>query len=387
MNKKSTFRWQTETTLSDLDNSEFLWKRNLKQNNHRKDIQLIAKIRAISYDKYRELYFWELHWAFDSADLYDENYETWEAFYNFLDNSIDKQLEVVELKWRKDHLDKFMELYVNKQDKTEWREYLENYTEEKYKLKDELEELKEELIQMYKGNRFKAIISLFNDSEKWIQRIDRKKIAKIMDWEDRIQYLLRLESERLHEEIFAQGRSVESFQNLESTWQEKHMIYEHQIRSEWYFDKIKLKVIIIEDIEKIRDSIMSRLPKALWEEYRVDFDTVDNLEEAKQTLETNYMLSKIKDKTFIILDNNFYAHNNRSENTSVKIDAWVKLYKWVLSKPLIRDAFLNNIIIASADDNIWEKFPEGANIVAWKSTYSHGYIWEIWREIKSMLEK
>lgn len=201
-----------------------------------------------------------------------------------------------------------------------------------------------------------------------------------------IQKLLNKEALRLHKEFSSAERrwNMELFYNLQYSRQEKYSIYEKKIISEWYLDKSRLNIVIIEDLIDIRYKIIEILPEMLWDKYRISFQTIDNFEDAKTDIEITNLVWQNLEKTFYILDNNFYF-DDKTEN--IKIDAWIELYNFILSNPIIRKEFLENITILSSDENIWLKFPEWVNIIKWKSDYNTNYILQISNWIKSILEK
>lgn len=142
-----------------------------------------------------------------------------------------------------------------------------------------------------------------------------------------------------------------------------------------------LHIVIIEDIESIRENTKRIIWDELWKEFDINFSEVDNYKEA-----INEIIYRIcfpmKRKVFYILDNYFYPLPwDSCPQKDMGLELYLKLEKSYWKE------LLKQIVVVSSDNKIKEKFPEWANIISGKSEYDLSYINEIVNFIKESLNK
>lgn len=385
-----TFRWMTKSSfwrwIKEITTPLYLYNKDSE-----KDIELLWKIlnNWINADyeqktKLEKEYF---------EDLFDDNYKKWIIIFNYVDFMIEKQLKTLEIKnnfkwlsalikFRNENDLWYSNVDGNKRDEwlSIWEPIREWNIEELEKLKITLKSISNNIKKIYENwHNKKEIITLINNSEQWIKRESSENINKFFNNEENIQWKLNRNSIKLHDSIF-NTISITKRHELESTWQIKQYFYEYSLRNWIYENKEELKIIIIDDVQEVREKIISLLPKEL-DEFNVQFDEFDNLQEIKEHLTlSKHIWINIKESVFYILDNNFFYDKEKSYPTA---DMWVELYNFIKKQ---EPKLLDQIAIFSSYEKseLILKFGENIKTISWKwFQYADCYhIWEISNWIK-----
>jgi len=306
---------------------------------------------------------------------FDDNYKKWTIIFNYVNFMIKKELKTLEIKNNFRLLSELIK-FRNENDlwhssvegpkRDEWLNIWEPIREwnivELEKLEIELKSIFDKIKEIYQNwYNENEIIELINNSEKWIKRQSAEEVNQFYDNEEEIQWKLKHNDLKLHEAMWA-TKDISKIHALENTWQMKQSFYEYDLRNWIYKNKEKIEIVIIDDIEEIREKIISLLPREL-DQFNINFEEFDNLKELKENFTfTKFRWTNINKKVFYILDNNFFYEK---KDTYPGINMWVEFYNFLKeNKPEILDKVA---VFSSYDkDEIIEKFGEDVKTIPWK---------------------